>query len=118
MLRCPISTAALPPQNWEEISMWHLPAICEIILPVVSWVISVPNPIIQVPRDGTFQSLIVHAVMNDTRQANSPKSASNPEAKLSKFRTLATPSVDLCIVFGTRYHLLPGTSVLLCPPNL
>lgn len=94
--------------------MWHLPATCEIILPIVSCTISVPNPIFQVPPVSTSQSLIVHAVMNGTRQADSTKSASILEASLrEKFRTQATASIDFCIVVGARYHVLPGVSVML-----
>lgn len=80
-LDVPPSTAALIPQNWGGISMWRLPATCEIILPIVSWVISVPNPILQAPPDSISQSVIVHAIMNDTRQAGGKKSNSIPEAR-------------------------------------
>lgn len=93
--------------------MRNLPAMCEIILPIINCVISVPNPIFQMLPDSTSQSLVVHAVMNVTRQADRPKFASIPEARLSKFRTLATPSIDLCTITGTRYQVLLGTSVML-----
>lgn len=61
--------------------MWHLAVVYEIILPIVSCVICVPNPIFQAPPDSTSQSVIVHAVMNDTRQACGTKSTSIPEAR-------------------------------------
>lgn len=89
-------------------------SMCEIIVPLVRWVISAPNSIFQVPPDSTSHSLAVHAVVNDTREADGSKSASIPKARLSKkFRMLATPPIDLCIVVGTRYHVLPGASVML-----
>lgn len=92
--------------------MRHLPAMCEIVLPLISCVISVPNLIFQAPPDSTSQTLIAHAVMNDTRQADSPKFTSIPEARLTeKFGTSATPSIDLHIFVGIRYHVLPGTSL-------
>lgn len=64
-----------------------------------------------------FPSLTVHAVMNDTRQAESPKSASIPEARRSKKRRRPTaPSIDLWVVVGTgiMYFLLLLSCSLSC----